>query len=80
MSAAIHWEPVSFDPKRLSVGGPQRFMEIMKAAFDWPCTLHETDIPMLRAMSAVEVSKENPFTELADLLEKHHTIRLWEQY
>jgi hypothetical protein len=81
MSIDIMWRPTELNHARLDVPAPSSFMDMMQnAGFRLPCTLDDSDLPVIRAMAAVFGRNDdtpNPFSEIADLIVTHTSIDLY---
>lgn len=85
MSATILWRIVKpLNNKHLNTPAPSAFMEALKDAdMELPHTFGSGDVKVLRGMAAVcrRDTKNNPFRELADLIEQHEAdIYVWPEY
>jgi len=77
MSANIYWLPVK-PGISLEISSPSNFIELMEKAFGhFPCDLGECDLGKLRGMAVIEPEMFEP---LIKIIEKHKTIRLWEEW
>ena len=82
MTLAIAWRPSDEGGKRLDVGAPHTFVDIMEAAgFRFPCTLTTEDRPVLHGMAIVfgrngDDNTPNPFKQLVNLLDEYESIDL----
>lgn len=84
MSASICYQPVDPKPKTIGAWAPSHFMESMERAnLGLPCTLKETDIPILRGMAATfsdHGDAPNPYQEIIDAIEKYGAIEMWAEH
>jgi hypothetical protein len=85
VSATIFWRIVKpQNDKHLHTPAPSAFMEALRdAEMELPHTFDSGDVKVLRGMAAVcrGDTKNNPFRELADLIEQHDAeIHVWPEY
>ena len=84
MSLAIVWRPSNEVDTRLDVPAPSIFLDMMQSAgYSVPCTLDDTDLPVMRAMGIVfdkvgggSNERPNPFKQIVDLIVAHNSIDL----
>ena len=83
MTASICWSRVDPSPERLSVMAPSKFMEQMsRANLGLPCSVGPQHQNILVGLSAAwgGDDNENPYIQIADLIEKYGDIELWPEY
>lgn len=72
MSASIMWQPV----KGKHIGGNSTHFYIIRDNFGE--FLSSEDIPQLKGMAIIE--PRGPWYSLIEAVEKHGTIRIWEEW
>jgi hypothetical protein len=78
----VKWRPTHDKANALNVVDLHAFTAILRegAGHEVPCTLSDTDLPIIRAISAAYGHNHhgpNPFEELIDLIISHNSIDVW---
>jgi len=83
MSATIHYRVTSTEDPYISVGWPSEFIASLERAFGhFPCELKESDLPILRGLSAAKnlPCNNDPYVQVMELIGKFGSIELYASY
>ena len=81
MSANLYWSPVR-KGKDIPVNAPSSFIEAMEAAMGsgQPWTIMESDMPVLRGLSAGLKHERDAINAILEAVEKHGQIKVWAEW